>query len=179
MNIFHKIDGVTGQDLPGAKFVLKDGDQYVKLTTSDGKDISEFKDDNDDVVPNTAKGFVDVLAKNYVITPVASDKDATTFISGDDGIFGLNGIEGSDKQYTAIETKAPDGYDPAPETPFALKDGAKANPTTENPKDATDIKDQPTSILPHTGGAGIVMYIVIGVALVVLGTIAYKKRRAN
>ena len=40
------------------------------------------------------------------------------------------------------------------------------------------IEDKASGLLPHTGGKGIVAFVVAGVALIALGGLAYSKRRA-
>ncbi|WP_390410665.1 LPXTG cell wall anchor domain-containing protein [Lacticaseibacillus jixiensis] len=74
--------------------------------------------------------------------------------------------------YSYVETKAPTGYD--------NDHGTTDNDQHEvNDEDPIQVTDTPKTILPHTGGIGIVLYVALGAALVALGTVAYKKRRAN
>ncbi|MEL1196467.1 SpaA isopeptide-forming pilin-related protein, partial [Staphylococcus epidermidis] len=82
---------------------------------------------------------------------------ATTFVSDAQGEFGLNGFADKTTNYTAVETKAPAGYESA-DKPFTATD------TT----DAIEIKDTPKHLLPHTGGAGILAIVAVGIALIAL-----------
>lgn len=152
---FIKKDAATGEVLPGAKFVIKQGDKFVKLTDKDGADV------------NAGDGFIDVLSNSYRITLVDTEAAATTFTSDKDGKFGLNGFADDQTSYTAVETDAPNGYEKAADTDF------KADNST------SDINDKPTGILPHTGGAGILLFVALGAVLIVLGGVAYAKRRAR
>jgi LPXTG-motif cell wall-anchored protein len=152
---FIKKDAATGEVLPGAKFVIKQGDKFVKLTDKDGADVT------------AGDGFIDVLSNNYRISLVDTEATATTFTSDKDGKFGLNGFADDQTSYTAVETDAPDGYEKAADTDF------KADNST------SDINDKPTGILPHTGGAGILLFVALGAVLIVLGGVAYAKRRAR
>lgn len=122
------------------------------------------------------------------VTWTSDESQATYFVSGTvgdiDGIFGFSSnpeltnkagvITGlnPDEEYGITEITPATGYNNDAELP----DGVSS---VKPSKDTVVVTDTPQGILPHTGGAGIVMYIVIGVALVVLGTVAYKKRRAS
>lgn len=153
---FIKKDSSTDVVLPGAGFVItNDAGKFLQITDKDGKKVED------------KEGFVDVLENNYRIAFVDDKGAATTFTSDNNGKFGLNGFEDDTVNYTATETVVPDGYTAAKPTPF------KADDTS------TDIKDAPIGLLPHTGGAGIVLFVVLGAALVVLGGVAYNKRRTS
>ena len=159
---FIKKDSATDEVLPGADFVIKNNDgKFLQITDKDGIKVenSKVQDQN---------GFVDVLKNNYRIAFVDEDA-ATTFTSASNGQFGLNGFEDKTTNYTAIETHAPDGYEIASGTPF----------TATDKNDIIEIKDAPKGLLPHTGGAGIILFVVLGAALVVLGGVAYNKRRTS
>lgn len=159
---FVKKDANTGEVLPDAKFVIKNADgKFLQLTEKDGKTPVANKD-----------GYYDVLGNNYRMNWVdeADPKNptkATIFTSDKDGKFGLNGFANNTDKYTWLEIEAPDGYDEA-----TNKDGFLADNTT------SDILDTPKGLLPHTGGKGIVAFVVAGVALIALGGLAYSKRRA-
>lgn len=153
---FVKKDANTGEVLPGAKFVIKNADgKFLQLTDKDGKNpISEVT------------GYADVLKDNDRMNWVDDQEDATVFISDKDGKFGLNGFENNTDTYTYVETQAPDGYNNADNGDFQADNSS------------SDILDTPKGLLPHTGGKGIVAFVVAGVALIALGGLAYSKRRA-
>ena len=91
--------------------------------------------------------------------------DATVFTSDNNGKFGLNGFDDNTKTYTAVETKVLDGYHAADNTDFNADNSS------------SDILIAPLGILPHTGGTGIVIFVILGVALIAFGAVAYRKRR--
>lgn len=153
---FIKKDSVTGEVLPGAQFVIKNvKGEYLQLTDKKG---------NNPI--GSVTGYADVLAGNMRIKWVTDKGAATVFTSDKDGKFGLNGFANNSDVYTYEEIKAPTGYDKTADGEF------KADDTT------SDILDTPTGVLPHTGGKGIVAFVVAGVALIALGGLAYSKRRA-
>lgn len=163
---FKKIDGNTGEILPDAKFVITNGKdnqrKYLQLTKKDGTPVT-----------GPIKGFLDTLANNYRLTWISEKDEATVFVSDDKGIFGLNGFK-NDGTYGYEEIEAPAGYelltDPGSFTPEKDTDHDEKNPEI--------IKNTPKGLLPHTGGKGIVAFVVAGVALIALGGLAYSKRRA-
>lgn len=150
-------DAETKEVLEGAGFKISNSDgKFLKLTDKDGKDVS------------IGEGFIDVLANNYRLTWV--DKSAATvFTSNKEGKFGLNGFDIIDNKtttYTAVETQVPDGYQ-----------AAAANTDFKADNSSSDILIAPLGILPHTGGTGIVIFVILGVALIAFGAVAYRKRR--
>lgn len=163
---FQKIDSVTKKALAGAQFYIKKGDLYAHIV--DEKDnaiekVNQFDGDNPVEVE-----WTDVKDGATVFT---SDKDgyvgfAAVVENTQDGI--LHGIA-KYGEYTAVETQAPDGYEMPATTDTAI---------TEQ-DDSVEIPNTPKGLLPHTGGAGIVLFVVLGAALVVLGGVAYNKRRTS
>lgn len=149
-------DAETKEVLEGAGFKISNSDgKFLKLTDKDGKDVG------------ISEGFIDVLANNYRLTWVA-ESDATVFTSDKEGKFGLNGFDIIDNKtttYTAVETQVPDGYHAADNTDFQADNSS------------SDILIAPLGILPHTGGTGIVIFVILGVALIAFGAVAYRKRR--
>lgn len=149
-------DAKTKEVLEGAGFKISNsGGKFLKLTDKDGKDVS------------ISEGFIDVLANNYRLTWVA-ERDATVFTSNKEGKFGLNGFDIIDNKtttYTAVETQVPDGYQAAEKTNFQADNSS------------SDILIEPLGILPYTGGTGIVIFVILGVALIAFGAVAYRKRR--
>ncbi len=122
--------------------------------------------------------------------PVMAGKDSNIpvkAVSGDDGVavFYLCNTDGSlstdeflsaaSRSYFAKETKAPEGYNPI--TQLAQIDvngvGTVNSPTVVNTK----------TMLPETGGAGTMMFTLIGAGLMivagVLFVVVYKKRSAK
>ncbi len=150
---FYTKDAKTKEVLEGAGFNISNGDgKFLKLTDKDFKNV------------NIDEGFIDVLANNYRLTWV-DKSDATVFTSDNNGKFGLNGFDKKTTNYTAVETKVPDGYVAAANTDFNADNLS------------SDILIEPLGILPHTGGTGIVIFVILGVALIAFGAVAYRKRR--
>jgi LPXTG-motif cell wall-anchored protein len=114
---------------------------------------------------------------------VDTEDEATYFTSDTDGAFGFaaetqktnNGeIYGlaADGNYTIHEMTAPKGYQ---------KD-AKIDGDTDLTVTADGehkVLDTPEGILPHTGGAGIIAIVAVGLVMTVVGVVAYNKRRVN
>ncbi|WP_225048374.1 pilin N-terminal domain-containing protein [Lacticaseibacillus kribbianus] len=162
---FTKIDGTTEKPLAGAKFAIKNADGLFATFYKDGQpvaEVTEWSADPSDVV--------------------WTKDQQTTFVSDSEGIVGftsyleskqgadIHGIA-KDGKYTAVEIEAPKGY----EQPAA--DAAETVvPEDDNTK---TVKNTPEGILPHTGGAGIVAFVVLGAALLTFGIVAYNKRRAS
>lgn len=146
-------DAKTNEVLEGAGFnISNSAGNFLKLTDKDGKNVI------------IGEGSIDVLAKNYRLTWV-DKSDATVFTSDNNGKFGLNGFADNTTTYRAVETKVLDGYNAAANTDFK----------TDN--SSSDILIEPLGILPHTGGTGIVIFVILGVALIAFGAVAYRKRR--
>ncbi|WP_127848912.1 pilin N-terminal domain-containing protein [Lacticaseibacillus hulanensis] len=122
------------------------------------------------------------------VTWVTSTDDATKFTSDSDGRFGFgafpetvtdNTIKGLSKRghYGLQEITAPAGYtDKFTIAGGVVKVGQVASGDDKN--DVTNqVSDMPESILPHTGGKGIIALIAVGTAMVAVGAIVYVKRR--
>ncbi|WP_461225561.1 pilin N-terminal domain-containing protein [Lacticaseibacillus suihuaensis] len=153
---FHKFikkDGQTNQVLKGAEFSIQDAaGKQLLVTDEDGEAQTELT------------GYIDAEAQNYKLSWVAK---GTTFVTDAAGEFGVGGLEDTTTTFKAVETKAPAGYDTAEDTDFTFDD------------QSTDILDQPTGLLPHTGGAGIIGLLAIGAVLIVLTVVGIRKRQAR
>lgn len=154
---FHKIDGDTNKDLAGAQFQIQNAEgQYLQLTNADGS------------VYAPKAGYIDTESLNLHFSWVKEQTSATTFVSDATGEFGLNGFADKTTNYTAVETKAPAGYESA-DKPF----------TATDTNEAIEIKDTPKHLLPHTGGAGILAIVAVGIALIALAAVGIFKRQAR
>ncbi|WP_179393920.1 pilin N-terminal domain-containing protein [Lacticaseibacillus absianus] len=164
-------------DANATKTTLADAEFYITRTGADGKLYAKVANAND----QTTLQDVEWVAQ----------ADATTFKTGADGLFGftaytestvngaLHGLtQKSGVSYTVEEVTAPEGYNKD-----AQINGKDATTVENHAAKGADVvipvTDTPEGILPHTGGAGIVAFVVLGAALLVLGGVAYNKRRAN
>lgn len=162
---FVKQDSETNEPLAGAGFKITNAKgQYASI--ADAKTVTGFNPNAVDVK------WVDADAED----------EATEFFSDDKGEFGFTAYAESTKggdtyglkgngEYNYEETTVPNGYTGAQNGQINEKNGVK--------DDALTVLNTPKGLLPHTGGAGIILFIVLGAALVVLGGVAYNKRRTS
>lgn len=157
---FRKVDAVSNTALGGATFVIKNGKLFAH--------VIEAKE-------NTVTGF---SSEPVEVEWVEDAQLATKFVSSEtDGEFGftahaesrlagvLHGLKPQgDYQYQEIT--APAGYQ---------LDGKEKDVKEDAPM--LDVPNQPQGILPHTGGAGIIAFVIGGAALLTVGGLAYYKRR--
>lgn len=160
-----KVNGAdTTEKLPGAEFVLQNEDgKYLQV--SNGK----------------VNGWVDDQA------------DATTLVTGDDGLINVAGLAAG--TYTLTETKAPDKYnkltDPvtleiaatvnktgdALDTLTISVGGATAVSSTDKETVVATIENNQGAQLPSTGGIGTTLFYVLGGLLVAGAAILLVTRR--
>lgn len=151
---FIKTDVSTDKPLAGAEFVVRSAateGQYLKI---------------DDTTKE--------------ISWVASDADATKFTTGADGIVDIKGLTYG--TYYLEETKAPTDYVKLSERiAFTVAfDSYTAHTTTTT----TEVKEHkvantPKGFLPSTGGAGIILFVALGAAMVGLAGVYFTSRRKD
>lgn len=138
---FKKIDNDTREALKGAEFKITKGSEeagnleYLVLKDDAGARIS------------SVTGVVSDKTVNWVTLA----DEATTFISPENGEFGIYGLASG--TYTLEETKAPDGY--VLIAPFTF--------TPDNTATELLVTNKHKGVLPSTGGTGIVAFVLIGV----------------
>ena len=138
---FKKIDNDTRETLEGAEFKITKGSaeagnlEYLVLKNADGTPIPS----------------VTGVVSDKTVDWVTSAEDATTFISPENGEFGIYGLASG--TYTLEETKAPDGY--VLIAPFTF--------TPDNTATELLVANKHKGVLPSTGGTGIVTFVLIGV----------------
>ncbi|HFU4235407.1 TPA: SpaH/EbpB family LPXTG-anchored major pilin [Streptococcus suis] len=108
------------------------------------------------------------------ISWVTSDADATKFTTGDNGIVDIKGLTYG--TYYLEETQAPTDYVKlSARIPFIVAfDSYKT--TTKTPH---NVANTPKGFLPSTGGAGIILFVALGAAMVGLAGVYFTSRRKD
>ena len=103
--------------------------------------------------------------------------EATKYQTGTDGIVDVKGLEYG--AYQLQETIAPEGYalptGDAAYTPFYVT----ANSYTTTTSALKEIPNTPKGFLPKTGGAGIILFVALGAAMVGLAGVYFTSRRKD
>ncbi|MBV1943440.1 SpaH/EbpB family LPXTG-anchored major pilin [Streptococcus parasuis] len=148
---FVKVDGINNnKKLAGAEFVVR-----------------ESKEAGAKYFKATADGgqWVDTY------------REATKYQTGTDGIVDVKGLEYG--AYQLQETIAPEGYalptGDAAYTPFEVKEGSYKNYNLP----LEGIPNTPKGFLPTTGGAGIILFVALGAAMVGLAGVYFTSRRKD
>ncbi|HEM3619598.1 TPA: SpaH/EbpB family LPXTG-anchored major pilin [Streptococcus suis] len=122
----------------------------------------------------TAGQYLKIDDKTKEISWVKSVTDATIFKTGEDGIVDIKGLKYG--TYYLEETKAPTDYVKLSEPiKFDVKiDSYKTTTTTPHP-----VANTPKGFLPSTGGAGIILFVALGAAMVGLAGVYFTSRRKD
>ncbi|HFU4492527.1 TPA: SpaH/EbpB family LPXTG-anchored major pilin [Streptococcus suis] len=108
------------------------------------------------------------------ISWVTSDEDATKFTTGDNGIVDIKGLTYG--TYYLEETQAPTDYVKLTERiAFTVKFNSYKT-TTATPH---NVPNTPKGFLPSTGGAGIILFVALGAAMVGLAGVYFTSRRKD
>ncbi|WOY88514.1 SpaH/EbpB family LPXTG-anchored major pilin [Ligilactobacillus murinus] len=137
---FQKIDAQSGKALEGAKFVVLD-------TETDNPEQSGYVKFNE-----SANGRNDLKW-------VKDSSDATVYTSDANGKIELDYLPYG--EYKLIEIEAPTGYAKGKEISFTVAKGSY----NETKKSPAVVKNAKKGLLPSTGGYGIYIFLVIGLAL--------------
>ncbi len=166
---FIKTDVSTNKPLVGAEFVVRNAD-----------------------APDAKYLKIDAVTKE--ISWVDTYKEAFKFKTEDDGIVDIYGLKYD--TYYLEETKAPDDYVKLSEripftvafysysdhitnefVPLSLPDESDSDTPTEFKEH--NVPNTPKGFLPQTGGAGIILFVALGAAMVGLAGVYFTSRRKD
>ncbi|GIC31638.1 hypothetical protein SUT328_16540 [Streptococcus parasuis] len=155
------------------KEVYTGGYRFIKTDVSTNKPLADATFVVRDADATTAKYLkIDVDTKE--ISWVTSDTDATKFTTGADGIVDIKGLTYG--TYYLEETKAPKDYVKLSERIAFTVAFNSYKTTTTTP---TNVANTPKGFLPSTGGAGIILFVALGVAMVGLAGVYFTSRRKD
>lgn len=146
---FIKTDVSTNKPLAGAEFVVRDADADVP-----------------------AAKYLNINDTTKEISWVDTYADATKFTTEADGIVDIKGLTYG--TYYLEETKAPTDYVKlSARIPFTVAfESYKTTTTTPH-----NVANTPKGFLPQTGGAGIILFVALGAAMVGLAGVYFTSRR--
>ncbi|HFI0678162.1 TPA: SpaH/EbpB family LPXTG-anchored major pilin [Streptococcus suis] len=153
----------------GYKFVKVDVNNNNK--TLAGAEFVVRKDTTD-----TAKYFKDTAEGGQWVDTY---EEATKYTTLTDGIVDVKGLEYG--TYQLQETKAPEGYalptGEAAYTEFKVTENSYTLTSEEN--EQLKIVNTPKGFLPSTGGAGIILFVALGAAMIGLAGVYFTSRRKD
>lgn len=154
---FEKTDADTGNGLKGAEFLVtsKDGKKYL-TDTGTGYEWKELPANFD--------------AESY--DPAALDKTAVVLTSGKNGDFEVTGLGFGD--YSLTEVKAPEGHAllTEPQTFKVDKDSYDEDHVIK-------IANAAEGVLPHTGGMGIYVIMLVGAVIIAAGIFFLRRNKRH
>ena len=155
VTLIKKDENDTTKTLPGASFVLLNGDQTKVAEVVDGK-IAAWKDYDKD-----------------------ADTSAYYLTTDENGQIEVKGLD-KDLKYFFVEKKAPTGYtvDSTPHEVTNWKTSIAANDVQEA---TLEVLDSNLIRLPFTGGMGTTIFTVLGVAIMAIAAALFfaSKRKAS
>ncbi|HFI0696367.1 TPA: SpaH/EbpB family LPXTG-anchored major pilin [Streptococcus suis] len=174
-------DGETGLEKwnkptdPDSETVYTGGYKFVKVDVNnnnkklEGAEFVVRKDTTD-----TAKYFKATAEGGQWVDTYG---EATKYQTGTDGIVDVKGLEYG--TYQLQETKAPEGYalpkKLAAYTQFVVTEDSHTTTSTAPNR----IVNTPKGFLPSTGGAGIILFVALGAAMVGLAGVYFTSRRKD
>jgi len=178
----YKYTGELGDDdyaLADAEFELRDADDSavrVVEIDADGKILVPEYDADGRVTNHSGKYRLATSADNTT--------DITTvLVSADDGMIYIKGLDAGD--YVLEETKAPKGFNLLAGWKTVViihenADGEYSMTVDGDPTNTVNVQNNTGPEFPGTGGTGMTLIIIGGLALIVFGVgaiVIYKKRR--
>lgn len=180
----------NGEGLPGAQFVVKKGDKYLKEKDTATKEFEQktyaeaevaykqaVKDGANDIqAKKEARDEAYRKVKSQWEFTASTEEDAFKFISDESGYFKVTGLEYGD--YQLVEFKQPDGYAKLNKpVDFTVAANSMGETTLESDKlsDAgLKVIENKQVTIPQTGGIGSIIFVVAG--LMLMGLAAYKMK---
>ncbi|HFU3733210.1 TPA: SpaH/EbpB family LPXTG-anchored major pilin [Streptococcus suis] len=155
------------------KEVYTGGYRFIKTDVSTNKPLAKAEFVVRDADATTAK-YLKIDDTKKEISWVNSVTDATIFKTGEDGIVDIKGLTYG--TYYLEETKAPTDYvQLTKRIGFDVKfDSYKTTTTTPH-----NVANTPKGFLPSTGGAGIILFVALGAAMVGLAGVYFTSRRKD
>ncbi|MGW8382273.1 SpaH/EbpB family LPXTG-anchored major pilin [Streptococcus parasuis] len=155
------------------KEVYTGGYRFIKTDVSTNKPLAKAEFVVRDADATTAK-YLKIDDTTKEISWVNSVTDATIFKTGEDGIVDIKGLTYG--TYYLEETKAPTDYvQLTKRIGFDVKfDSYKTTTTTPH-----NVANTPKGFLPSTGGAGIILFVALGAAMVGLAGVYFTSRRKD
>lgn len=156
--VFMKIDGHTGNSLSGAEFIVVNDAEKISYAQFERNQSGEY------------------VFKDWV----TNDNDATKLVSDKDGYIKIKGLLYSENKQETInyklrETKAPSN------TYIQLQNDIDFSIDLGSYSDSKDlvtiIKNVPKGILPSTGGKGSILYSLLGILLMIISYVGYRKTK--
>ncbi|MGQ7364832.1 SpaH/EbpB family LPXTG-anchored major pilin [Streptococcus suis] len=154
------------------KEVYTGGYRFIKTDVSTKKPLAGATF----VVRNaaTAGQYLKINDTTKEISWVTSDADATKFTTGANGIVDIKGLTYG--TYYLEETQAPTDYVKLTERITFTVAFDSYNNTTTTPH---NVANTPKGFLPSTGGAGIILFVALGAAMVGLAGVYFTSRRKD
>lgn len=154
------------------KEVYTGGYRFIKTDVSTNKPLAGATF----VVGNAATEgqYLKINDTTKEISWVTSDADATKFTTGDNGIVDIKGLTYG--TYYLQETQAPTDYVKLTERIAFIVAFDSYKTTTSNPH---NVANTPKGFLPSTGGAGIILFVALGAAMVGLAGVYFTSRRKD
>ncbi|HEM3673178.1 TPA: SpaH/EbpB family LPXTG-anchored major pilin [Streptococcus suis] len=154
------------------KEVYTGGYRFIKTDVSTNKPLAGATF----VVRNAATEgqYLKINDTTKEISWVTSDADATKFTTGANGIVDIKGLTYG--TYYLEETQAPTDYVKLTERiAFTVAFDSYNNTNTT----AHNVANTPKGFLPSTGGAGIILFVALGAAMVGLAGVYFTSRRKD
>ncbi|HFI0917700.1 TPA: SpaH/EbpB family LPXTG-anchored major pilin [Streptococcus suis] len=161
------------------KEVYTGGYRFIKTDVSTNKPLAYAEFVVRDADATTAK-YLKIDDTTKEISWVNSVTDATIFKTGEDGIVDIKGLTYG--TYYLEETKAPTDYVKLTKRiGFDVKFDSYTLHTTTTPTEVKEhnVANTPKGFLPQTGGAGIILFVALGAAMVGLAGVYFTSRRKD